>query len=52
VRDALRGSAFPEDFNLEAVRVFGKRRGDVGKRDRFTHWPNPPEVTQPTTLFS
>src|SRR3977135_4372940 len=37
MRDALHASAFSEALDLEAVRVLGARRREVGQRDRSIH---------------
>src|ERR1700676_645764 len=52
VRDALRASVFSEDLDLEAVRVLGERRRNVGQRNRSIHAMAEPARCHPTDHFA
>src|SRR6266403_2201241 len=48
LRDALRASAFSEDLDLEAVRLLGERRRNIGQRNRLIHAMTEPTRCHPT----
>src|SRR6266849_1286184 len=52
IRDAFRGSSLAEDLDLEAVRVLGERRRNVGQRDRSIHAMAEAARCHPTDHFA